>query len=215
MKLKIGIIDYGMGNLFSIKNVLDSFNVNAIISSNYEELINTNALILPGVGSFDKAMENLISSNLDILISDFIKTGKPFLGICLGFQLLFSSSSENNQTKGLQIIKGKVLRFNNTVSLTTVPRVEWGETDFLNNHSILNGLSKNDFMYYVHSYYAEPDDISISIAKTNYCGIDYCSGIQFKNVFGFQFHPEKSSKKGIKIIENFLTIAQNNLGVSL
>jgi glutamine amidotransferase len=201
---KIGIIDYGMGNLFSLKNTIESLGFEVIISRDYDTLYNTRALILPGVGAFDSAMENFTDYGLEKLNLHFIETNKYFLGNCLGMQLLFSKSYENDLTNGLDIIKGEVKRFDNDFNNFTVPRVDWGNTEFIMKDIVFDGLMNSEYMYYVHSFYTIPEDKSIISSISNYCNIDYCTGIIFNNIYAFQFHPEKSSNKGKKIIENFL-----------
>ena len=208
----IVIIDYGLGNLGSVKNTLDKLGVDSIISKSKNEIRNSNAIILPGVGSAGQGMENLKKNNLDIVLVDEIKNGKPFLGICLGMQLLFSKSEEGN-TGCLNIIKGSVKKFNSGLK---VPQIGWNGIEYQRSNiknqndkskikNLFNDISDKSSFYFVNSYYCQPDDESIVAAKTEY-GIKYCSVLIKKNIIATQFHPEKSGPIGRQLITNWLKL---------
>lgn len=212
---KVVIIDYSLGNLFSVKQACQTVGLAAEISSDYDTVINADALILPGVGAFPEAMENLRQSNLILALKRKVEEGAPLFGICLGQQLLFSESEEFGSCKGLDIIKGTIKRF---ASATTedkkvrVPQIAWNKiirhkkpwTD-----TPLDSLADDDFMYFVHSYYVVPENESNILSTTRYGGIQYCSAVQYNNIFATQFHPEKSAQKGLSVYRNWAE--QNNI----
>jgi glutamine amidotransferase len=205
---KIVIIDYQLGNLYSVKNALLSLGWNPIISSDKDQIRNAEALILPGVGAFGNAMANLSKMDLINPILDHIQSGKPFMGICLGMQLLFTESSEFGNHKGLGIIEGSVAKLFNPSREITIPQIGWNQIKKPNNvdwnNSPLKNISDNSFMYFVHSYYAIPSNINQILTLTNYEEIEYCSAVNFKNIFATQFHPEKSGALGVSIYFEFL-----------
>jgi glutamine amidotransferase len=208
------IIDYQLGNLFSVKQVCDTVGINAKISSNRQEILNAEALILPGVGAFIEAMNNLKKFGLDTAIQIKVKGGTPIFGICLGQQLLFTESEEFGAGKGLDLISGLIKRFPETIDerKVKVPHIAWNTIFKLNQEwsiSALCDLNNNDFMYFIHSYYVKPSDESCILTLTNYDGIEFCSSILKNNIFATQFHPEKSADKGISIYKNWALI--NNL----
>jgi glutamine amidotransferase len=208
------IIDYQLGNLFSVKQACDTVGINAKISSNRQEILNADALILPGVGAFIEAMNNLKKFGLDTAIQIKVKGGTPIFGICLGQQLLFTESEEFGAGKGLDLISGLIKRFPETIyeRKVKVPHIAWNTIFKLNQEwriSALCDLNNNDFMYFIHSYYVKPSDESCILTLTNYDGIEFCSSILKNNIFATQFHPEKSADKGITIYKNWALI--NNL----
>ena len=211
MNKKVVIVDYGLGNLYSISQACQYVGNTPVISSNHDEIINADSLILPGVGAFSKAMERLEEKNLVELIRTFAKSGRPLMGVCLGMQLLFDDSEEFGLHKGLGIIPGSVRKFPkifNEIHLR-IPHIGWnrifpGENNW--EDSPLSQLDKFDFMYFVHSFYADPIDSSFVLSYTYYEGIKYCSSVVKNNVYGFQFHPEKSGDRGLKIYDNFLKL---------
>ncbi|WP_222435709.1 imidazole glycerol phosphate synthase subunit HisH [Fluviispira vulneris] len=216
MSKKIVIIDYSLGNLSSVYNVFNYLGQDVLITSDPEVIIQSDAAVLPGVGSFKDAMLTLNTTGIGDAIFEFIKTGKHLLGICLGMQLLFSKSEEFGETNGLNIISGSVKRFSNFSSDNLinykVPQIGWNKINYIEGHQLLemtplkNISFISDYMYFIHSYYVVPDLISIKLTHTNYAGIDYCSSILKDNIFAVQFHPEKSSKKGIQIYKDWLDI---------
>jgi glutamine amidotransferase len=204
----VSIIDFHMGNLFSVKNACDYVRLKTIITSDKSVLMNSNAIIIPGVGAFGVAIDNLKKLDLIAPIKNFIESGKPVMGICLGMQLLMSESEEFGNHKGLDIIPGRVVKFkNNKTSKLKVPQVGWNQI-FTDNMGLwentpLKTTDNYEFMYFVHSYYTIPDNKEYVLSNTNYSDIIYCSGIQKENIFAFQFHPERSSKSGLEIYKNF------------
>ncbi len=204
----IAIIDYGMSNMFSIKNALVTLGFDVKITSNYSTILSSDGAILPGVGSFPEAMKNIHNLGLDRAIYDFIATKKKFMGICLGFHLLFDESNEIVNTQGLGIVAGKVECFPEGDRSLRVPHVGWSVVK--KNESICNKRAdvplKNldsDFFYFVHSYYASPEKNDDIYTTTKYGDINYCSSILYENIFACQFHPEKSGNKGVLIFKNF------------
>lgn len=195
----IEIIDYGMGNLRSVQKSLQSLGYKAAITSDPEKIASADGVILPGVGAFADAISNLKSSEMVEAISKVVQDGKPFLGICLGMQLLMSASEENGWHHGLGLIEGEVLKIPSTVK---VPHMGWNSLAINQNHQLLSGIQENSYFYFVHSYYVQPKNREYIVASTQY-GIDYCSVIAKDNIMGVQFHPEKSSSLGQIILKNF------------
>ncbi|MCD4838872.1 imidazole glycerol phosphate synthase subunit HisH [Neobacillus sedimentimangrovi] len=200
----IGIVDYGMGNLFSVSKALERLGANYWISADKQELLNADALILPGVGSFRDAMDRLPVDT----IKEFAKTGKPLLGICLGMQLLFETSEENGLTKGLGLLPGSVRRFPGKTKegvLYKVPHMGWNRLDFVKPSPLLENLNE-DYVYFVHSYYVDASNSEVLIAKAEYHE-QVAAVVGKDHIFGMQFHPEKSSKLGMALLSNFLKMA--------
>ena len=197
----IVIIDYGLGNLGSVKNTLDKLGVDSMISKSIDDIKKADALILPGVGSAKQGMENLKTQFLDKVLINEIKKGKPFLGICLGMQLLFSTSEEGN-VKCLNIIEGTVKKFNSGLK---VPQIGWNGIKIQNSKvkNLLVQVPNNSSFYFVNSYYCQPADKSIVAAETEY-GIKYCSILIKNNITATQFHPEKSGPVGQQFIKNWI-----------
>jgi imidazole glycerol-phosphate synthase subunit HisH len=200
----IGIVDYGMGNLFSVSKALERLGANYWISADKQELLNADALILPGVGSFRDAMDRLPVDT----IKEFAKTGKPLLGICLGMQLLFETSEENGLTKGLGLLPGSVRRFPGKTMegvLYKVPHMGWNRLDFVKPSPLLENLNE-DYVYFVHSYYVDASNSEVLIAKAEYHE-QVAAVVGKDHIFGMQFHPEKSSRLGMALLSNFLKMA--------
>jgi glutamine amidotransferase len=213
VKPNIAILDFGINNLFSIKKALEKVGSNTIITSNKEEILDSDALILPGVGSYDRAMNSLRENNLVDTIHEFSKTNKYVLGICLGMQLLMDSSEEFGYNNGLGLIEGVCKKFDD--SKLTVPHIMWNKIEIVKEKKIKNispiDLPQNENqMYFVHSYYVEPKDKSTILTKTLYQNFEFCSAVQKEKIIGFQFHPEKSSFKGIQILKNFINLIKND-----
>lgn len=194
----IVIIDYGIGNLASVKNALDKLGVESKISSDSLVIKNADALILPGVGAAGQGMMNLIKKGLDKVIVEEIKNGKPFLGICLGMQLLFEKSEEGN-AKCLGILKGSVKKFK---KMRKVPQIGWNKVDIEQRLDLFKGIDDKSYFYFVNSYYCLPKDKKIIAGLTNY-GETFASIVMKNNIVGVQFHPEKSGKIGFQLLENF------------
>ncbi len=202
----IAIIDYGMGNLHSVEAACKKVGMRALITSQEDEILCASAAILPGVGAFSQAMKNMHNSKLDLTIKKFFYNSKPLIGICLGMQLFFSESEEFGNTEGLGLIKGKVKKFNfkNNKMRIPVPQIGWNRIKNISQNgswtdSLLENNDKEDFMYFIHSYYVEPVDKKIILSSTKYGDIKYCSALKYRNITAFQFHPEKSGPSGIKI----------------
>ncbi|PMQ02311.1 MAG: imidazole glycerol phosphate synthase subunit HisH [Dictyoglomus sp. NZ13-RE01] len=197
--MKIAIIDYGGGNLFSIKKAFDFLKIRAEISSDPREWEKSNALVFPGQGNFVQAVENLRLNGNFYTLKDLLGE-KPYLGICLGMQILFEESEEavDMEMKGLSILKGKVKKLKSF----KLPHLGWNQVEIINPSVILKDIPNNSFFYFVHSYYVECEK-DIIVGLTDYEGT-FPSIIQKDNIFGVQFHPEKSSTLGLKIIKNFV-----------
>ena len=204
----IAIIDYGMGNLRSVSKALEKVGGKVEITADSERIRKAKAVVLPGVGAFSRAMSNLKELNLLPVLSEVIRLKKYFLGICLGFQLLFTESEEGN-CKGLNIIKGKVKRFN--FSGLKVPHMGWNTIRKIRNPKseiqILNNIPNDSYFYFVHSYYGEPEDKN-AVAATTFYGLEFPSAICKENVFATQFHPEKSQEIGLQLLENFVQLVE-------
>lgn len=194
----ISIIDYGMGNLRSVEKALQSLGFETIITSSEKEIKNSKGIILPGVGAFPKAMENLKKNNLDEILKEEVKSGKPLIGICLGMQLLFDSSDEVTFTKGLGFIEGHVKKFEISEK---IPHMGWNDLKYNVPTPMLKGIKEGEFVYFVHSFYADMKDKNIN-AYTEY-EIKVPAVVSNDNVIGFQFHPEKSGNVGLRMLSNF------------
>jgi len=197
----IAVIDYGMGNLRSVAKALEVVGAEVKVTDRLENITSAEAIVLPGVGAFYRGMENLKRLGILPAILDVIKKNKPFLGICLGLQLLFTESEEYGIHSGLDIIKGKVRRFNPNVK---IPHMGWNQIKFKVKSQIFKGIPDNSYFYFVHSYYVEPEDRDVIVAETFYRE-QFPSIIVKDNIWAVQFHPEKSSDLGLKILENFLS----------
>jgi glutamine amidotransferase len=200
----IAVVDYGMGNLRSVQKGLERVGQDAVITSNPDIIKKASALVLPGVGAFRACMNNLQSYGLVDVVLSSIKKGKPFLGICVGMQLLFSECEEFGESLGLDILKGKVVRFPQTVNgaRLKIPHMGWNNIKFKKNSPFFKGLPDNSFVYFVHSYHPIPEDKDIIATTTKY-GIEFTSSVYKDNIFATQFHPEKSQTTGLNILRNF------------
>jgi len=201
----IVIIDYGLGNLGSVKNALDKLCVTSAISNSVQDLRKADGLILPGVGAAGEGMKNLKSYRLDKAIKEEITQGKPILGICLGMQLFMSKSEEGN-VSCLDIVEGKAQKF--TISFK-VPQIGWNTVKAKKDAYLFRGIPRNSYFYFVHSYYCSLTDENIIVGKTEY-EAQFCSSLQNNNIFGVQFHPEKSGENGLKLLKNFIDFIYAN-----
>jgi glutamine amidotransferase len=210
MRIRVAIIDYDLGNLYSVNNICRRVGLDVIITSDVKQVSSADALILPGVGAFGDAMENLRKKELIDPIYDFIKQGKPFLGICLGMQLMFTESEEFGNHKGLDLIPGNIIRFpsvKDNSDRVKVPQIQWNQV--YNSRtlpwekSVMKGVQESSFMYFVHSYYAKPTLEENILSYSEYAGIRYASAVMKENMTGIQYHPEKSAEGGIKIYQNW------------
>ena len=197
----IAIIDYQMGNLRSVQKAFEHVGCNAKLTNQLSDLKNASRIVLPGVGGFPAAMAELQRQELAEPIRNLIRSGKPFLGICLGLQLLFDTSYESHTCDGLGIFSGEVRQFEASDNIK-VPHMGWNQIDIHHDSPLLHDIPPKSFMYFVHSYYVQPKDSGI-VALTSNHGHDFCAAIAHENVFATQFHPEKSQTAGLQIIKNF------------
>ncbi len=203
MSKKIVIIDYNMGNLASVANALDYLGYKAIISNKVDDIKSADYIILPGVGAFSDGMKNLIDLGLvDILREQVLKIKKPFLGLCLGMQLAAEEGYEGGLTKGLGFFKGKVKKFELKDKDLRIPHIGWNEVYFKKNCLLFDKLNKSEVFYFVHSYCLFPEE-DVVVGTFDYGG-EFVAIIQKNNIFGTQFHPEKSQKAGLQILKNFI-----------
>lgn len=203
----IAIIDYGMGNLRSVQAGLEYVGQEAFVTDDSKEVTDAPAVILPGVGAFGDAIEKLKETGLGDAFHEAVRSGKPCLGICLGLQLLFSESEEGGLHRGLDIIPGRVVRFSSRGGVKPfphkVPHMGWNQIDIKRQGMpIFRDVPDGSYMYFVHSYYVQPEDASVSATTTDY-GIEFTSMIARDNLFATQFHPEKSQKMGLQVLRNF------------
>lgn len=194
----IAIIDYGMGNLRSVQKAFEYLGFKAEITNEAEKIKNASKVVLPGVGAFADAISTLKEKHIDEAIYKAVDDKKPFLGICLGMQLIFDKSYENGEYDGLNLIKGDILRFNNNVK---VPHIGWNDLNIKMRSPLFEGLPENPYVYFVHSYYLKTDAPVIS--ATTFYGHEVQVAVQKDNIFALQFHPEKSGETGLKILKNF------------
>ena len=197
----IAIIDYGMGNLRSVQKGFERVGYEAEVTRDPGKILSARGVTLPGVGAFHACMDNLTRFGLIESIREVIKRKKPFLGICLGFQLLFSESEEFGRQKGLDLFPGKVVGFRPGNGLK-VPHMGWNRIAKTKQTPFLDGLSNGDYVYFVHSFYVVPEDVSIIATTTDYCD-RFASSIATDHLFACQFHPEKSQELGLRILANF------------
>ncbi|MCD8212580.1 MAG: imidazole glycerol phosphate synthase subunit HisH [Campylobacter sp.] len=199
----IGIIDYKAGNIKSVINAFNYVGYDCELVSRPEALKNYDRIVLPGVGAFGEAMARLRAENMDDAIKEFVCSGRAFLGVCLGMQLLFDRSFEFGSNEGLGLIKGEAVKFdtNKFDQALKIPHIGWNALEFTRQMPINAGLKSIEYLYFVHSYHAVCDDKFV-LAKTGY-GYDFVSAVAHENIYGFQPHPEKSHDVGLKILENF------------
>jgi glutamine amidotransferase len=200
-QIMITIIDYQMGNLRSVQKAFEHLGVQATITSDPSAVANAEKLVLPGVGAFEDAMAELRARGLVEPIRNYVAQDRPFLGICLGLQLLFDVSYEGGKHTGLGIVPGEVRRFELPHEFK-VPHMGWNRGHFLRPCPLLDGIADGSHFYFVHSYYVVPNDKNVVVIETDYGG-PFCAMIQRGNLFATQFHPEKSQRDGLRILENF------------
>ena len=204
----IAIVDYGLGNLRSVKYALDRLGEASELTSAAGAIAAADGVILPGVGAFEAAMVNLRELGLVTVLQEVAKSLRPLLGICLGVQLLFDQSEEHGLHEGLKIIPGQVIRFPQEL---TVPQMGWNQVEQAAGSPLFEGIRDGAYFYFAHSYYCQPDDDQVAIGKTDY-GLKYASAVQKGSVLGTQFHPEKSGPVGLKMLENFARLCKKATG---
>lgn len=200
----ITVIDYGIGNLRSVTKALEFLGCQVTLTSDPNEVMRANKLVLPGVGAFGAGMRNLTQLGLVDAIRDAVQRGTPLLGICLGLQLLFDESEEMGRHEGLKLVRGKVVRFPETNNIR-IPHMGWNALKIRKSEPLFKGVPDGAMVYFVHSYFPVPNDNSVIAATTEH-GVEFVSAIAIDNIFGTQFHPEKSSKVGLQILRNFVAL---------
>ena len=200
----IAIIDYGAGNLQSVKKAFDFIGAQSVITNDPEVILSADKILLPGVGSFGDAMDSMEKSGLVEIVKECALSGKPFLGICLGLQLLFEESEESPGVKGLGIFKGKIKKFPSDMGLK-IPHIGWNSLEIKQKDTLFKNIPENSYVYFVHSYYLHAEDENDIATVTNY-GIDFHSAVGKNNIFATQFHPEKSGDVGLQILRNFASM---------
>jgi glutamine amidotransferase len=208
----IGIVDYGMGNLRSVSKALETLGFPTLVSGSPKELSPCRGIVLPGVGAFRDCMENLARQGLLPFLKDVLRDGRPFLGICLGLQVLFSGSEEFGLHEGIGFFPGRVIRFPAGMTVPgfaahghtalKVPHMGWNRVEFTKDHPVLRGVPSGSYFYFVHSYYVRPDEPAVIACRTSY-GVDFAAGVGKGNLLAVQFHPEKSQVAGLALLANF------------
>lgn len=208
----IAIIDYDAGNIMSVQKACSSLGYATIVTRNREDLLAADHVILPGVGAFGDAMDKLTGFGLDRTIRDLVATGTPFLGICLGLQLLFERSEEalqiggKEEVKGLGLLEGEIFRFDDEGGRRKVPHMGWNTLSFPRGSRLYQGIPEDTYVYFVHSYYLRAKDPSLVTATCRY-GNSFDASVEKGNLYACQFHPEKSGRWGLKILDNFLRVS--------
>jgi imidazole glycerol-phosphate synthase subunit HisH len=206
----IAIIDYGMGNLRSVQKGFEAVGAEAIVTSDSNKILSAKSVVLPGVGAFKECMANLEKLDLIDTVHKSVDSGKPFLGICLGLQLLFNQAEEFGHVDGLGILPGKVVGFKNIQSDSgeplKIPHMGWNNVRVAKGNPLFESVADESYFYFVHSYYIVPENPDIVATTTTY-GVDFASGIHHENIHAFQFHPEKSQRLGLTVLKNFSRLA--------
>jgi glutamine amidotransferase len=195
-------VNYGVGNLRSISKGLEKSGANVVITHDPKQLLESDAIVLPGVGAFAPAIKNMLP--ITDVVAEALSSGKPIFGICLGLQLLFTKSSEGGSTDGLDFVSGEVVKLPDTMK---TPQMGWNTIDFSRSHPLLDGVKDHSYVYFVHSFYPLPADPKVVVTTTDY-GVKFASMVAQKNLFATQFHPEKSSKTGLTMLRNFIQIVK-------
>lgn len=200
----VAVIDYDAGNIKSVEKALGHLGADVVVTREPEKILNADKVILPGVGAFGDAMEKINGYGLEPVIHEVVDKGTPFLGICLGLQLMFERSDEAPNVKGLSLLKGEILRIP-VGEYVKIPHMGWNSLHFMNNGRLFDGIDEGAYVYFVHSYYLKAADENIVTAVTEYNTCIHAS-VEKDNIFACQFHPEKSSSVGLKMLDNFLRL---------
>lgn len=200
----IAIIDYDAGNIFSVSKAIEYLGEKPVLTRDIKDLKNADRIILPGVGAFGDCMDAISNYELVPVIREVVDMGIPFLGVCLGMQMIFDSSEENPGVKGLSLLEGNIKKIPYG-EYTKIPQIGWNSLSFPNESKLFEGIPEGSFVYFVHSYYLDAADRSVVAATTDY-NVKIDAAVEYKNIYGCQFHPEKSGEVGLKIIKNFLSI---------
>lgn len=213
---KVAIVDYALGNLFSIKHACEWVGLDSIITSDKEEILDADGVLLPGMGAFGDAMQTLHRLDLVTVLRDVAASGRPLIGICLGIQLLLSESFEFGHHKGLGIIEGSVVPLNHPHEgnrQLKVPQIGWNQIVSVRpwDETLLKSILDREYMYFVHSFVPQPNDPEVVLSKTTYGGIEFCSSLHRGNIFACLFHPERSGEMGLKIYENLASHVRRSL----
>ena len=200
----IAIINYGLGNLHSVKKAVAFVGGEAVVTDDAQEILSAKKVILPGVGAFADGMAGLESRSLVTVVREVAASGKPILGICLGMQLLFEESREQGQHSGLGLLRGSVVPF--TGSEIKIPQIGWNQLEMCASSNLLDGVKNGDYFYFNHGYYCIPEDSNDVLTMTSY-GIRFASSVKHGLVFGVQYHPEKSQKIGLQVLKNFVELS--------
>lgn len=208
---KVVVIDYDIGNVKSIINALNKIEVNATLTRDRETILSSDAVILPGVGAFKQGMTNLKMYNLDVILKEYVKIKKPLLGICLGMQLLFDESEEFGLTEGLGLINGKIKKLTSGVGYNLkLPNIGWYnvvvQLERKVDTTLFNGINNNSDFYFVHTFAAYPDHVEDILSTTSFGDTKFCSSVKKDNIYGCQFHPEKSGEIGLRLLNNFVKL---------
>ena len=198
----MAVVNYGVGNLRSIRKGLEKSGAQVKVTHNSTDLRSADAIVLPGVGAFAPAVKNM--EPIADVVAEAMNYGTPILGVCLGLQLLFTRSSEGGSVKGLNLISGDVVKLPESVK---TPQMGWNTINFTKSHPLLDGVKDHSYVYFVHSYYPQPTDPDVIVTTTEY-GVSFASMVAKKNLFATQFHPEKSSKTGLMMLNNFVRIVK-------
>jgi glutamine amidotransferase len=201
----IAVVDYGMGNLRSVLNAFKKLGADVVITQEKETIGSSNAIVLPGVGSFGKCVENLKRLELFDFIKGIIAGDKLYLGICLGMQILFEESEEAPGVEGMGVIKGRVSRFTGNVK---VPHMGWNSIEIVKRHPMFEGVEEGSHFYFVHSFFCRPEKEGVTATKTTY-GVEFASSVLRGKVFACQFHPEKSQRIGLLLLQNFIRLSKD------
>lgn len=206
----IAVIDYGAGNIQSVSKAMKFIGCDCVITRDKEVIMSADGAILPGVGSFGDTIATMTKYGIKDTVIEYIKSGKPFLGICLGLQLLFPESEESPEAKGLNVFDGTITKIPSGEGLK-IPHIGWNSIEINKNSRLFRGIENNSYVYFVHSYFLKAADKSIVAAKTEY-GVTIDAAIESGNIFATQFHPEKSGETGLKILRNFADIVSGKEG---